>query len=124
MKILIVLCILIIGLLVLSGCATMDAFDKSLANAINQSNGLNQEASQDQPAQPEPAPAQTVKVKAIFKSVNVRSEPSKQSSVVTALPGGIEVAKIDENDNWTKVQLEMEDGSQKIGWVSNELLEK
>jgi SH3-like domain-containing protein len=104
----------------LSGCETMDALDKSFAKSIN----IASQTQSGQPEQPEqPVQVQTVTVKSGFKTVNVRQEPSKQAPVVTKIPGGMEVAKIDENEHWIKVKLDMEDGSQTIGWISNEVVE-
>jgi uncharacterized protein YgiM (DUF1202 family) len=105
----------------------MQAMDKAIADSFNKANA--EKAAKEQTEQTpqsvtdQPEPVQTVKVKSIFKTVNVRSEPSKQATIVTTLPGGMEVAKVGETTGWVQVKLDMEDGSQVVGWISDETIE-
>lgn len=128
------LCVLLSFLMALSGCTTMQAMDKAIADSIAKQNAANKAREQAPEAMQQPnnadqqeaqpaAAIQTVKIKKAFKSVNVRSEPSKQSSIVTTLPGGMEVAKVGETTGWVQVRIDMEDGSQIEGWISDETIE-
>jgi len=132
--------ILLSGLMILHGCATLEAMDKAIADSLNKANAdkaakeqSEQAMQSNSAAQPESVSAgqpesvtavQTVKVKEAFKTVNVRSEPSKDAPVVTTLPGGMEIIKIGEKDDWIQTNLEMEDGSHVIGWISSEVIEQ
>jgi uncharacterized protein YgiM (DUF1202 family) len=66
---------------------------------------------------------QTWKVKSMFKTGNVRSEPSLDAPIIAQVPGGMEVVKVDENAEWIQVKLEMADNSQLVGWMDKELFE-
>ncbi|MBF0558520.1 MAG: hypothetical protein HQL08_07040 [Nitrospirae bacterium] len=66
---------------------------------------------------------QTVKIKAKYKTIALKSEPSIKASVIEHVPGGMEVLKISENNEWLQIRLDMEDGSQLEGWISKKMVE-
>jgi hypothetical protein len=56
----------------------------------------------------------------LIKNSNIRSDPSTKSRIVTTLPRGEEVIKIDESDGWFNVRLP----SGETGWVFKRLVKE
>jgi hypothetical protein len=70
-----------------------------------------------------PPKVRTVRVKDVFKTANVRSAPSINSSIILQVPGGMELAALSDDGEWIKVKLLLEDNSVVFGYMDKELIE-
>jgi hypothetical protein len=66
-----------------------------------------------------PTPAQHMLV--TVRNVNLRASPSTDAQVISTLPRGQKVAMIEQQGDWTHIQVEG-DGTPAQGWVSNSFL--
>ena len=75
----------------------------------------------EQPAEEEPAEPETVTMKVSASSVNVRSEASTDSSIVTKVTNGETVEVVgDASQEWVQIRCTEQDG--KEGYVKSEFL--
>jgi uncharacterized protein YgiM (DUF1202 family) len=119
--------ILSIAFLLMTGCTetikglsydTSNFFNKMRHASAPSHDGLTEGANSPQNNHNDQQTLQTVKVRADLKSADVRQDPSTHNPPITTLPGGMEVLKIAENDQWVQVRLDMDDGSTLDGWIS------
>jgi len=101
------------------GCKTIDALDKAASRSLYQSMGITppDEAASDgqgDAGQTAAAPAEQLTVNKEFQSVKIWSEPSTNSQIVCKVPGGSQVAKLAENDEWYQVRTQ----DNNSGWIS------
>ena len=76
---------------------------------------------EEQPAEEEPAEPETVTMKVSASSVNVRSEASTDSSIVTKVTNGETVEVVgDASQEWVQIRCTEQDG--KEGYVKSEFL--
>ena len=76
---------------------------------------------EEQPAEEEPAEPETVTMKVNASSVNVRSEASTDSSIVTKVANGETVEVVgDASQEWVQIRCTEQDG--KEGYVKSEFL--
>ena len=76
---------------------------------------------EEQPAEEEPAEPETVTMKVSASSVNVRSESSTDSSIVTKVTNGETVEVVgDASQEWVQIRCTEQDG--KEGYVKSEFL--
>jgi hypothetical protein len=68
-------------------------------------------------AAPQPAPVVQHPTMTITRSLNVRATPSTKGAVVVTLPRGASLSVLEQNGNWTHVEVKDVAGKVQQGWV-------
>ena len=88
---------------------------------LEETEGTDEETDAEQPAEEESAEPETVTMKVSASSVNVRSEASTDSSIVTKVTSGETVEVVgDASQEWVQIRCTEQDG--KEGYVKSEFL--
>ncbi len=74
-----------------------------------------------QSARPIPPPAPPVHVDVTVRGANVRAAPSATADIVTTLPRGTNVTRLEQRGNWVRVQV-ANGGKAQQGWVYGQYL--
>jgi len=94
-----------------------DDLRAQIASLIGPSDTTGQEAAAPAPAAPPAPPKPVYPVATVARSVNMRAQPAVGAAVIASLKRGAEVAILERNGNWDRVQISGTDGTVRQGWV-------
>jgi hypothetical protein len=117
--------VFIVFVLVLAGFLSLpriesllpDDLRAQIASLIGPSDTTGQEAAAPAPLAPPPPPKPVYPVATVARSVNMRAQPAVGAAVIANLKRGAEVAILERNGNWDRVQISGADGKVQQGWV-------